>query len=61
MNKPLAIYLVQAPNKLTTFKCGPRWIIILSSDESDFREVVFKEDLTILIPTVLLTLLSYGQ
>ena len=60
MNKPLAISLVQAPSKLTTFKWGPRWIIIFSSDASDSREVVFKEDLTILTATVL-TLLSFGS
>ena len=53
INQPLRISLVQAPNKLTTFKCGPRWIRILSSDTRDSSEVGFNEDLIILTATVL--------
>lgn len=61
VNTPLrAIYLpdlVQAPSKLTIFKCGPKWVIIFSSD----MRACFSLDLAVAVeinpisPTELLT------
>lgn len=59
----LMISLVQAPSKLTTFKCGPKCIRILSSDARDASAVAFEVvplGLIILTATVL-TLLSFGS
>lgn len=51
--------VVQAPNKLITFKCGPKCIKIFSSEARDRRAVVgSKDDLTILTATVLIKLSS---
>ena len=57
----LMISLVQAPSKLTTFKCGPKYIRILSSEARDASAVAFEVlGLTIFTATVL-TFVSFGS
>ena len=50
---PKITFLVQAPNKLTTFRCGPKCIKIFNSDARDSRAVGSIDDLIILTATVL--------
>lgn len=50
---PAITFLVQAPNKLTTFKCGPKWIMNFNSDARDSRAVGSRDDFAIFTATVL--------
>ena len=55
-SKPLIRFLVQAPSRLTTLKCLPKWMRILSSDAREDSAVSSTCDLTILTATVELTI-----
>ena len=51
--QPFMILLVQAPSKLTTFRCAPKWIIIFNSPTKASRAATFVCERTILTATVL--------
>jgi len=53
MNRPLEMS-VQAPIKLTTFRCVPKWIIIFNSPTRDSSAAASAVDRTILTATVVI-------